>query len=65
MARGIRIRVGVDQGLQGHAGDVEAVVLHRIHGAVEEHLVGLLGADVRQRVVDLLIGAANAERERA
>ena len=57
--------IGIDQGLQGHAGHIEAVVLHRVHGAVEQDLVRLLGADIRQGIVDLLIRAADAERERA
>src|SRR5581483_5368488 len=49
------IRIGVDQGLQNHPGLIEAVVLHLVHGAVEQHLVGLLGAYVREGIVDLLV----------
>ena len=60
-----RIRIGVDQGLQGDPRHVEAVVLHGVHGAVEQDLVGLLGADVRQRIVDLLVGAGDGQSQHA
>ena len=56
-----RIRIGVDQGLQRHSRDFEAVVLHRVHGPVKQYLVGLLGAEVRQRVLNLLVGAGRGK----
>ena len=51
------IGIGVNQGLQRHACDVKAVVLHRVHGAVEQHLVRLFRAHIRERIADLLVGA--------
>ena len=45
-----RIRIGVDQGLQGQARHVEAVVPHGVHGLVEQDLVRLLRPDLGQRV---------------
>src|SRR5205807_6586664 len=59
----LRIGVGVDQGLQGHACHVEAVVLHGVHGTVEQHLVRLLGADVRQWVIDLLVSTGSSQEQ--
>src|SRR6185312_574403 len=51
------VRIGVDQRLQGHAGNVEAIVLHCVHGTVEKDLVWLLGTDIRQRVTHFFISA--------
>ncbi len=61
----LRVGIGIDQGLQSDSRHVEAVVLHRIHGPVEQHLVRLLGTDVGQWIVDLLVGAGDGENERA
>ena len=60
-----RIGIGVDQGLQGHPGHVEAVVLHRIHGAVEQNLVGLLGVNVGHGILTFLLVQATVNRQRA
>jgi len=40
-------------------------VLHGVHGAVKQDFVGLLGADVRQRIIDLLVGAGDREASSA
>jgi hypothetical protein len=40
-------------------------VLHGVHGAVEQYLVRLLGTDVGQWIVNLLVGAGDGENERA
>ena len=58
------IRLGVDQGLHVETRDVEVVVLHRVHAAIEQHLVRLLGVNLSQRIADLFIGAGSRERQR-
>ena len=50
----LRIGIGIDQRLQAQPGDIVLVVLHRIHGAVEQHLVWLFGIDIGNRVLRLL-----------
>ena len=59
-----RIRVRVDKRLHVETGNVEMIVLHRVHAAVEEHNVRLLGINLRQRISDLLVGASGRERQR-
>jgi len=50
------IGIGIDQGLQGHAGHVEAVVLHRVHGFIEQGLCpAALEAHVASGLTDFLL----------
>ena len=51
----LRIRVSIDQRLQREPGDVVLAMAHGVHGAVEEHFVGLLGIDVGERIFDFLV----------
>ena len=56
-----RIRIGVDQRLERQPRHVETIVPHRVHGLVEQHLVGLLRTHAGQRVDGLLVGAGNSQ----
>ena len=50
-----RVRISIDERLQGDTRNVMFALLHRLHGTVEEHLVRLLGVHLGQRVGSLLI----------
>src|SRR5581483_121551 len=56
------IWISVDEGLQREARDVVLAGFHRLHGAVEEDLVGLFGIHRRDGILDLFI-AAGTQRE--
>src|SRR5262249_44386809 len=42
---------------------VEVVVLHGVHAAVEKDLVGLLGINLGEWIIDFLIGTSGGERQ--
>ena len=59
----LRVGIRVDQCLQRHPRHVKAVVLHGIHRPVEQHLVRLLGSNIRQGINRFLVRAGHREHQ--
>ena len=53
------VRIGVDERLQRHARNIVLAMVHRVHGAVEQHLIGLLRVHVGNWVGHLVVVAAS------
>ena len=60
----LRVRIGIDQRLHLKPGHVETVMLHRVHAAVKQNFVWLLGVNLGQRIVNFLVGAGGGDRQR-
>ena len=56
------IGIGIDKRLQRHACNVVLAMVHRVHGTVEEHLIGLFRVDVGNWVRHLVVVATGDKR---